>query len=98
MAQPPLAQTKPRTKLARWRLKRKLTQADMVRWTGVPLSTYQRLEHGNYQRPQVQALANCAIVLDCSLEDLLEERFLRWTVFHPDAASPPKTPVWQTRE
>lgn len=95
MARTAHKQQPPKTKLARWRLKRGATQMDIVRDTGIPLSTYQRLEAGDYQRPPVQALVNCAIVLEVELTDLLEEKFLCWHVFHHSAARAPKKPSWK---
>lgn len=69
----------------------------MVRDTGIPMSTYQRIERGDYERPPLQALMNCAIVLDVELKELLEDRFTEWTVFRPAAASTPEPPSWRRR-
>ena len=59
----PHKQGKPRTNLAKWRLERRASQPGMVRDTGIPMSTYQRLEAGGYERLPYQALYNCAAVL-----------------------------------
>jgi transcriptional regulator with XRE-family HTH domain len=95
VARTPHAQGKPRTKLAEWRLERHATQADMVRDTGIPISTYQRIEAGEYDRLPYQQLYNCALVLDVPVEDLIDERFKRWTTYHPSAKKPPRTPSWR---
>jgi transcriptional regulator with XRE-family HTH domain len=95
MARTAHKQQQPRTKLARWRLNRGATQMDMVRDTGIPLSTYQRLEAGDYQRPPLQALVNCSKVLEVELADLLEDTFLRWHVFNHSAPKAPKVPSWK---
>lgn len=92
----PHAQGPPRTKLATWRLKRGASQPDMVRDTGIPMSTYQRIEAGSYDRLPWQQLYNCAIVLDVEVDELIEDRFKRWTVFDAGAKRPPKTPRWKS--
>ena len=96
MPRTPHKQGKPRTKLADWRLKRGANQPGMVRDTGIPLSTYQRMEAGDYERPPYQALYNCAIVLQVEIDELIEDKYKTWTVFQAGAAAPPKTPHWQT--
>lgn len=92
----PHKQGKPRTKLAKWRLERGASQPGMVRDTGIPMSTYQRIEAGDYERLPYQALYNCALVLQVGIDELIDDRFKRWTVFHSGAEQPPKTPHWQT--
>lgn len=67
----------------------------MVRDTGIPISTYQRIEAGDYDRVPYQQLRNCAIVLEVDVEELIDERFKRWTVFHPSAKKPPRSPSWR---
>lgn len=89
------AQGEPKTKLAEWRLKRGVSQPDMVRDTGIPISTYQRIETGTYDRLPYQQLYNCALVLGVDVDELIDERFKRWTTFHPKAKAPPETPSWR---
>lgn len=102
LAFPPVARTPhkqqpPKTKLAAWRIKRGATQPEMVRDTGIPISSYQRYEAGDYVRLPYQQLVNCAIVLEVTLDELIEDRFKRWTVFDADARRPPKKPKWKMR-
>lgn len=89
-------QLPPRTKLAAWRIKRGASQPDMVKDTGIPISTYQRLEVGNYQRLPYQQLVNCAKVLKVDVDELIEDRFKEWTVFDGAVRKPPNSPRWKT--
>jgi hypothetical protein len=36
------------------------------------------LEHGTFVNPPLRQLNNCAIVLGCKLEDLIEPEWRRW--------------------
>ena len=83
-----------KTKLTKWRIERGLSQPQMVQFTGIPISSYQRLEEGNYVRFPYQQLRNCATVLGVELDELIEDRFKGWTVFSEFAKEPPTTPVW----
>ena len=67
----------------------------MVRDTGIPMSTYQRLEAGGYERLPYQALYNCAVVLQVEIDELIDDRFKEWTTFHPRASRPPAVPSWR---
>jgi transcriptional regulator with XRE-family HTH domain len=88
-------QQPPKTKLAAWRIRRGATQPDMVKDTGIPISTYQRYEAGDYIDPPYRALMNCAIVLEVDINELIEDKFRRWTAF--DVKQPPRTPRWKAR-
>ena len=77
-------------------MKRGLNQRQMHEFTGVPLSSYQRLEAGKYVRVPYEQLKNCAIVLELDVEELLEERYKGWTVFSGDAKEPPSKRVWSS--
>lgn len=66
------------TKLAAWRVKRGVTQKEMAEATGIPLSTYWRLERGRVWSPPVRYLTNCAIALGCELDDLIEGDVHEW--------------------
>lgn len=85
----------PQSKLEEWRLKRGLSQPEMVHYTGIPMSTYQRLEDVSYERLPYEKLQNCAIVLGVKLDALIEDGFKGWTVFSADAKDPPKSPPWK---
>jgi transcriptional regulator with XRE-family HTH domain len=71
--------SKGETKLARLRVARGLSQAEMAELTGIPEGTYWKLERGRYPNPRIRHLVNCAIVLDVSLEELAEDDWLTWT-------------------
>jgi transcriptional regulator with XRE-family HTH domain len=74
-----------KTKLAEMRLKRDLSQRDMELATGISMSTLQRLESGELKDPRLGALVNCALALDCSIEELVEDESL---VFRYEPALP----------
>lgn len=82
------------TKLAHWRVFRGFAQTELAERTGIQLSTLRRIEQGATDRPpDIRHLRNCAIVLGCRLEDLLEEELLEWVALpggpeHPPAADP----------
>jgi transcriptional regulator with XRE-family HTH domain len=81
MARPgrrPGEQTKMETKLATWRVFRGMTQAEVAEATGIPLSTYWKLERDLLKNPGVRHLANCALVLGCELEELIEDEWRDW--------------------
>lgn len=88
-------QTNARTPLAKRRVKLGMTQDDMVAATGIPRTTYKKLEKGGYLKPPVQHLTNCAIVLGCSLGDLCPRE---WHVFNPDSPEPDDPSIfWNVR-
>lgn len=85
------------TRLKIWRLRHKLTHAQMSMETGIPLRTYQRLEAGGLSNPPIRYLMNCAVVHGVPLEEVCEPEWLEWTEFvagvrHPHAAPPPASP------
>lgn len=91
-------QTKVRTKLGALRADRGLTQARMARYVGISLETYRRLERGRMPAPPISYLANCALVLEVDLEDLVEDSWRRWHVFdRVDAAKPPRLDLGRRR-
>jgi hypothetical protein len=53
----------------------------MSRLTGIASQTYWRLERGQLKNPPIRYLVNCAVVLDCGLEDVCEKEWLAWTPF-----------------
>lgn len=52
-----------------------------VRDTGIPITSYQRIESGDYDRVPYSQLMNCALVLEVELDELIEDRFRIWTTF-----------------
>jgi transcriptional regulator with XRE-family HTH domain len=83
-------QTKVRTKLGALRADSGLTQARMARYVGISLETYRRLERGTMAAPPISYLANCALVIEVELEDLVDDAWRRWRVFdRVDAPKPP---------
>lgn len=66
------------TKLYKLRLKKSLSQSDLAKLSGVPLRTIQCYEQEG--RPidgaRLNTLCSFANVLDCSIEDILEDEEL----------------------
>jgi hypothetical protein len=81
----PHANTRPESNLARLRVERGLTQEAMVLRTGLPTTTYWRLERKRISNPAVGYLAVCASALQVELIDLLEPEYLSW---RPRSSSP----------
>lgn len=88
----PLTQTNARTKLARRRLARGVTQRQMWEGLGVSRATYVRLEQGHMDNPPLRLLVNCAIALDCALDDLIEDTWRQW--YTRTGYEPTKPPVF----
>jgi transcriptional regulator with XRE-family HTH domain len=95
---PGTKQGPPESKLEEWRMKRDLSQPQMSRYTGISMTSYQRLEEVDYESPPYTKLQNCAIVLGVSLDELIEDKFKGWTVFKASAKKPPEMPVWEQQE
>ena len=93
----PGEQTKVETKLAQWRVKRGMTQEELANAVGMPLSTYWNLERGRNRNPGLGWLSNCAIVLGCKLEDLIEDGWRGWYQQHFGKAPKPADPkaLWR---
>lgn len=70
--------TKQETKLARLRIERDLSQEEMVRLTGLKLSTYWRLERKRIKNPPIGYLAVCAEILEVGLDEIIEDEYLEW--------------------
>lgn len=79
----------PKTKLGHWRKLRFLTQQQMIDATGIAPATYRRLERGQHRNPQMRWLANCALVLGCTIEDLIEDDWREWSQIGKRPAGPP---------
>jgi transcriptional regulator with XRE-family HTH domain len=56
----------------------------MAQLTGISLGTYRRLERAELENPSLRHLANCALVLECELEDLIQDEWRGWW---PETAS-----------
>jgi transcriptional regulator with XRE-family HTH domain len=78
-----------KTKLARLRLARGLSQEAMAAVIGVAPVTYQRLERDEIENPPIGYLVNCAIVLGVEFAEVCEDRCLQWHRMSASAASPP---------
>jgi transcriptional regulator with XRE-family HTH domain len=88
-------QSKQATRLAGLRTERGLSQQELAEATGISIATLRRLERGTMTNPPLRYLANCAIVLGCQLEDLIEDEWRRWIALAK--AKPPRNPetLWQ---
>ena len=89
-----LVQTKVQTRLAERRVKQGMTRQEMWQRTGISRTSYLRLERKDgYRNPPLRYLSNCAIVLGCELEDLVEPKWRTWELFdhaRPAPANPAK--------
>ena len=104
----PGEQTKVETKLAAARVLRGMTQAEVAAATGIPLSTYWKLERDEIKNPGIRDLANCAIVLGCKLEELIDDGWTDWwygPIYYRPRPAPPaapkhlwRKPYWETEE
>lgn len=62
----------------------------MVARTGIHRDTYRDIERGNRKNaPRITFYVNCAVVLGCALEEVLEPEWLEWSALTPETASPP---------
>lgn len=67
------------TRLAIERVRAGITQVELARVSGVPLTTYRRLERGEMSNPPIRYLTNIALTLDVDLLDICEDEWLQWT-------------------
>jgi transcriptional regulator with XRE-family HTH domain len=58
-----------------------LSQRELARQAGISLRTFQRVERLEVDNPPIRYLTNCAIVLGCELEDLVESAWREWKRF-----------------
>lgn len=77
------------------RVERGLTQAELAEAAGISIATLRRLERRTVDNPPLRYLANCAIVLGCDLEALIEDEWRGWLPLAK--AKPPRNPeaLWQ---
>jgi len=82
-----------KTKLAEARLARDLTQAQVAHFTGIPLTTYRKLERGDNKNPPLRWLVNLqhVLVLD-DVRDLIEDEWLEFKQLRPKAPKRPPDP------
>jgi transcriptional regulator with XRE-family HTH domain len=90
---------KPKTNLAKARLKAGFTQKDMAEWLGISLRHYRRLETGEDQegrlsgprQPPLSLLVNCALILRVPFDEVAPSNWHKtWTRY--DLASPDGPP------
>ncbi len=60
----------------------------MAELTGIPPATYWRLERGKTKEPRLSLLVNCALVLDVTVEEIVEDEWLSWTLWDVEAPAP----------
>jgi len=72
----------------------RLSQKKLSELSGVPLRTIQRLERGQVANPPIRNLVNLSMVMECDLEDVCEDDWIRWTVFDAAAPEPPPKGHW----
>ncbi len=76
------------TKLARWRLRRRVTQQDLARAVGVDVKVYRQVVKAD-RVPAFDVLLNCAVALRVSLDDIVEDDWRHWQVLDQRASAPP---------
>jgi transcriptional regulator with XRE-family HTH domain len=81
--------TKPETKLARLRMSRGVTQAELADAIGISEPTYRALERGKMTSPPLGYLVNAALALGAELDDVIEERSRAWHELRADRPGPP---------
>lgn len=80
-------QPRVRTRLLERRRAAGLSQRRLAELTGISLRTLQRIERAEVDNPPIRYLTNCAIVLECELEDLIEPEWREWRPFNGRARS-----------
>lgn len=77
-------------RLAAWRRYRGWTQVDMSRYTGIPQRTIAHMEsQASGTRPNLRAYVQCALALECDLEDVVEPEWLEWQILDRRSPAPP---------
>lgn len=79
----------PRSALARIRVSRQVSQAELAEATGLSLRTIRRLERLELDNPPLRYLVNCATALGVELDQVIEDEWREWKVFDVAAAEPP---------
>lgn len=86
------------TRLARARIARRVSQAQLADRTGLSVRTIQRLESGEKTNPPLGFLVNVALALRVDLDDLIEDHWLQWTAFDARRPEPPEDGWWEQAE
>ena len=73
----PAEQTKVRTKIAAWRVKRGMTQAEAAEASHMSHGSYWNYEAGLVANPGIRWVASIAHTFGCELEDLIEDSWRR---------------------
>lgn len=81
--------TKADTKLARLRMSRGVTQAELAEAIGISEPTYRRLERGLMTAPPLSYLVNAALALGVELDDVIEDEWRAWHELRADRPAPP---------
>lgn len=55
------------------RRKRRLSQVQLARLSGIPQAMISNIESGNTRSPRVDTLAKLATALKCTVDDLIED-------------------------
>lgn len=55
------------------RRKRRLSQVQLARLSGIPQAMISNIESGNTRSPRVDTLAKLALALKCTVDDLIED-------------------------
>lgn len=85
------------TRLARARVIRGVTQADLAEALGLSLATYRKLELGEMPNPPLRYLVNAGIALDVPWEALVEDEWREWARLSARRPRPPKREgLWHT--
>lgn len=80
-----------RSRLVGVRVAAGIDQKTMAELTGIPLTTYQRLDgKGNdLDNPPIRYLINCALVLQVEIDEVSPVVLEEWTIFDERAPAPP---------
>lgn len=72
-----------------------MSQNELAEASGISIATLRRLERGAMPNPPLRYLANCAIVLGCELEELIEEEWRTWLALSKEKAPNDPEALWQ---
>jgi transcriptional regulator with XRE-family HTH domain len=88
-----------RTRLARLRVQRRISQTWLAQATGISPRTLQRLEAGHIDNPPLRYLVNCAMALGVGLDEVIEDEWREWKAFEVRfAGAPPPDEWWNDRD
>ena len=73
-----------------------MSQRDMSEATGIPMATYQRLEMAERKTLNYEYMVRCATVLGVEVDELIEEKYKRWTAPRPTRKTP--TPAMRRKK